>query len=151
MRMDKLTLKAQDAFSSAQNIATEMNHYEIQPEHLLKALVEQDAGIFESISQKIGASTYGLKDEINQVLSSMPRQVGAGPGGGAMSPALRDLLNQAWNEAVNLKDNYLSTEHLILALTREGTGKGEADPRSPRIYQGKHPACSHGHQGKQAR
>lgn len=120
MRMDKLTLKAQDAFSTAQNIATDMNHYEIQPEHLLKALVEQESGIFESISQKIGASTFGLRDEIDQTLSAMPRQVGAGPGGGAMSPALRDVLNQAWNEAVSLKDNYLSTEHLILALTGKG-------------------------------
>jgi len=125
MRMDKLTLKAQDAFSTAQNIATDMNHYEIQPEHLLKALVEQESGIFESISQKIGASTFGLRDEIDQTLSAMPRQVGAGPGGGAMSPALRDVLNQAWNEAVSLKDNYLSTEHLILALTGKGQGKAK--------------------------
>ncbi|HOO70473.1 MAG TPA: ATP-dependent chaperone ClpB [Spirochaetota bacterium] len=123
MRMDKLTLKAQDAFSTAQNIATDMNHYEIQPEHLLKALVDQEGGIFESIAQKIGASTFGLQDEINQTLSGLPRQVGAGPGGGVMSPALRDLLNQAWNEAVNLKDNYLSTEHLILALSDKGQGK----------------------------
>ena len=51
MRMDKLTLKAQDAFSTAQNIATDMNHYEIQPEHLLKALIDQEGGIFESIAQ----------------------------------------------------------------------------------------------------
>jgi ATP-dependent Clp protease ATP-binding subunit ClpB len=121
--MDKLTLKAQDAFTSAQNIATEMNHYEIQPEHLLKAIVEQDGGIFDSIAQKIGCSTFGLKDELNSALGSLPRQTGAGPGGGAMSPALRDLLNQAWNEAVNLKDNYLSTEHLILALSDKGQGR----------------------------
>jgi len=56
MRMDKLTLKAQDAVNTAQNIATDMNHYEIQPEHLLLALIDQEGGIFGSIAQKIGAS-----------------------------------------------------------------------------------------------
>ncbi len=54
MRMDKMTLKAQDAINTAQNIATDLNHYEIQPEHLLLALVDQDDGIFGSIAQKIG-------------------------------------------------------------------------------------------------
>ena len=56
MRMDKLTLKAQEAVSNAQNIATENNHHEILPEHLLKSLAGQDGGIFSSIAQKIGAS-----------------------------------------------------------------------------------------------
>ena len=120
MRMDKLTLKAQDAISGAQNIATSSNHYEIQPEHLLKALVVQDGGIFQSIAQKIGASTHEIRDEIEGAINRLPRQVGAGPGGGAMSASLRDILNTAWNEAVGLKDEYLSTEHLILALASSG-------------------------------
>ncbi len=120
MRMDKLTLKAQDAISGAQNIATSINHYEIQPEHLLKALVLQDGGIFQSIAQKIGASSHEIRDEVEGAINRLPRQVGAGPGGGAMSASLRDVLNAAWNEAVNLKDEYLSTEHLILALSSTG-------------------------------
>ena len=123
MRMDKLTLKAQDAINGAQNIATELNHYEIQPEHLLKALIVQDGGIFDSIAQKIGASSLEIKREVESVINSLPRQMGAGPGGGAMSPALRDLLNEAWNQAVNLKDDYLSTEHLIIALADKGSDK----------------------------
>jgi ATP-dependent Clp protease ATP-binding subunit ClpB len=120
MRMDKLTLKAQDAISGAQNIATSSNHYEIQPEHLLKALVLQDGGIFQSIAQKIGASSNEIRDEIEGAINRLPRQVGAGPGGGAMSASMRDVLNAAWNEAVSLKDEYLSTEHLILALSSTG-------------------------------
>jgi ATP-dependent Clp protease ATP-binding subunit ClpB len=60
MRMDKLTLKSQDAVSTAQDIATENNHYEIQPEHLLKALTAQEGGMFSSISQKIGASAADI-------------------------------------------------------------------------------------------
>ena len=66
MRMDKLTLKAQDAFANAQNIATGKNHYEIQPEHLLKALVEQDGGIFNSIAQKIGISVNDIKNDVEE-------------------------------------------------------------------------------------
>lgn len=120
MRMDKLTLKAQDAFSTAQNIATEKNHYEIQPEHLLKALVDQDGGIFSSIASKIGVSISEIMNETNGAVENLPRQVGAGPGGGALSNSMRDIMNEAWNEAVKLKDEYLSTEHLILALSSKG-------------------------------
>jgi ATP-dependent Clp protease ATP-binding subunit ClpB len=117
MRMDKLTLKAQDAIYNAQNYATENNHSEIQPEHLLKALVVQEGGIFTSIAQKIGVSPSDIKSEIDSAITSMPRQVGGGPGGGSMSTLMRDVLNEAWNEAVKLKDEYMSTEHMILALS----------------------------------
>ncbi|MCX7679252.1 MAG: ATP-dependent chaperone ClpB [Spirochaetes bacterium] len=120
MRMDKLTLKAQDAVYSAQNIATAHSHAEIQPEHLLKALVEQEGGIFTTIARKIGVSPSDIKAEVDAEIQKMPKQYGAGPGGGAMSPAFRDVLNEAWNEAVKLKDEYLSTEHLILALASTG-------------------------------
>ncbi|MDR3237296.1 MAG: AAA family ATPase, partial [Spirochaetia bacterium] len=116
MRMDKLTLKAQDAFVKAQESATEKNSYEIQPLHLLKAIVEQEDGIFASIAMKIGASLAVVRDDVNRAVDSLPRQTGAGPGGGAMSPALREIMNEAWNQAVNLQDQYLSTEHLIIAL-----------------------------------
>ncbi len=120
MRMDKLTLKAQEAISHAQNIATTSNHYEIQPEHLLKALVVQDGGMFQSVAQQIGASMNDIRNEVDREIDKLPRQVGAGPGGGALSASMRDVLNAAWNEAVNLKDEYLSTEHLILALSSTG-------------------------------
>ena len=122
MRMDKLTLKAQDAVNTAQNIATDMSHYEIQPEHLLLALIDQEGGIFGSIAQKIGASLHDARSEADEAVKSLPRQTGAGPGGGALSAALRDILNEAWNEAVALKDDYMSTEHMILALASKGSG-----------------------------
>ncbi|MDY6932850.1 MAG: ATP-dependent chaperone ClpB [Spirochaetota bacterium] len=125
MRMDKLTLKAQDIIYNAQNIATENNHQEIQPEHLLKALIVQDGGIFNSIAQKIGVSSYEIKDEVDRAIASLPKQIGAGPGGGSMSMSLSDVLNNAWDEAVNLKDEYLSTEHLILSLSSKGNTKSK--------------------------
>jgi ATP-dependent Clp protease ATP-binding subunit ClpB len=114
--MDKLTLKAQDAFNTAQDIATQKNHYEIQPLHLLKALTEQEGGMFTSIALKIGAPVNEIKDEVNKTMNELPRQTGAGPGGGVMSQSLRNTLNEAWNQAVGLGDHYLSTEHLILSL-----------------------------------
>ena len=117
MRMDKLTLKAQEAVSNAQNIATENNHHEILPEHLLKSLAGQDGGIFSSIAQKIGASVLDIKNEVDNAISTFPKQIGGGPGGGVMSAMLGEVLNKAWDEAVNLKDEYLSTEHLILSLS----------------------------------
>ncbi len=120
MRMDKLTLKAQDILQSAQNIATNSNHYEIQPEHLLKALIDQEGGIFQTVAQKMGVHAFDLATETDKALASLPRQVGAGPGGGVMSASMRDVLNEAWNEAVRLKDEYLSTEHIILALAAKG-------------------------------
>ncbi len=123
MRMDKLTIKAQDAINSAQNIATEKNHVEIQPEHLLKALIEQDGGIFTAIAQKIGHSLSDIRREVDQAIEALPRQVGAGPGGGSLSATLRDVMNEGWNQSVNLKDEYLSTEHLILALTIKGSDR----------------------------
>lgn len=132
MRMDRLTLRAQDILNSAQNIATERDSYEIQPEHMLKALIEQDGGIFSSIAQKLGAPINQVRSELNEYMDTMPRQKGAGPGGGSFSPKSRDVLNVAWNHAVKLGDQYMSTEHMILALA-------EAD--SPRA---KHILNSHG-------
>lgn len=111
-----MTLKAQEAFSEAQNIAAGRNHYEIQPEHLLLALLTQDGGIFNSLALKIGAAPGEIKKEISDAVDSLPKQIGGSPGGAALSSAAREILNQGWNEAVKLKDDYLSTEHLILAL-----------------------------------
>ncbi len=130
MRMDKLTLRAQDAVSEAQNAATAHNHYELQPEHLLKALLEQDGGIFGTIAQKIGVPVHDIKRETDAAVAALPRQTGAGPGGGVMSTALRDVLNEAWNEAVKLKDQFMSTEHMILALSTTG------ESRARRILNG---------------
>ena len=86
MRMDRLTLRAQDILNSAQNIATERDSYEIQPEHMLKALIEQDGGIFTSVAQKLGAAVNQIRSELNEYMDTMPRQKGAGPGGAPFHP-----------------------------------------------------------------
>jgi len=123
MRMDRLTLRAQDVINNAQNIAAENNSVEIHPEHILKAATDQDGGIFSAIAEKLGAPLKEIKNEINQYIATMPRQTGGGPGGGSLSPKARDLLNEGWNQAVKLGDQYLSTEHLILALSSSDSAR----------------------------
>ncbi len=123
MRMDRLTLKAQDALSAAQNAATSLNHQEILPEHLLKGLAGQEGGMLQAIAHKIGVSPHDIVRELDGALASLPKQIGGGPGGGSLSPALRDVLNEAWNEAVKLKDQYMSTEHMVLALSSSGENR----------------------------
>ncbi len=125
MRMDRLTLRAQDVINSAQNIATENNSYEIHPEHILKALIDQEGGIFTAIAEKLGALTRDIKSELEQYLKTMPKQVGGGPGGGALSAKGRDVLNEAWNHAVKLGDQFLSTEHLLLALSEVDSARAK--------------------------
>jgi ATP-dependent Clp protease ATP-binding subunit ClpB len=116
MRMDKLTLKAQDLFYTAQEKATQHNHQEIQPVHLLSALTAQEDGLFGPIARRIGASPEQIHREAEEVIGKLPRQVGGGPGGAQMSDKLREVFNTAWNEAQKLKDEYLSSEHLLIAM-----------------------------------
>ncbi len=123
MRMDRFTIKAQDILSSAQNIAMENNSVDIQPEHLLKALADQPGGLFLSLAQKLGVSLGSMKGEIDDAVMALPRQTGGGPGGGSLSRSSQAILNQAWNEAVNLGDQYLSTEHLIIAMSETEGGR----------------------------
>jgi ATP-dependent Clp protease ATP-binding subunit ClpA len=70
------------------------------------------AGFFTAIAEKLGALTRDIKNELDQYIKTMPRQVGGGPGGGSLSAKGRDVLNEAWNHAVKLGDQFLSTEHL---------------------------------------
>ncbi|HPA62757.1 MAG TPA: ATP-dependent chaperone ClpB [Spirochaetota bacterium] len=117
MRMDKLTIKAQEIIADAQETATKNNNHEIQPIHLLSAAVNQKGGIFQSLSQIIGASTQLISEEVDKYISKLPKQIGAGPGGGQMSQKMNEVLSSAWDEAQKLKDEYLSSEHIIIGLS----------------------------------
>jgi ATP-dependent Clp protease ATP-binding subunit ClpB len=129
MRLDKLTLKAQEALQEAKNIADTNNQQQLDVEHLLFALVEQPEGIAVPILQKIGVDIDQLKSRISEHLSSLPQVHG---GGGIeqiyLSPRLNKTLETAWQEAQAMKDEYLSTEHMLLAIAE--------DPTSPQILKG---------------
>ena len=119
MRLDKLTIKAQEALSEAMGSASERGHSEIGALHLLLALVGQEQGAVNSILQRIGVQGAALRGEIEQRLERLPRVSGAG-----MTPGLGNegqaVLTAGWKAAQSLKDEYLSTEHVLLGILAEG-------------------------------
>jgi ATP-dependent Clp protease ATP-binding subunit ClpB len=117
MDFKKLTEKAQEAVMTAQNLASEMTHAEITPEHLLVALVEQENGIVPSILRKIGIDPKQVAGEARMLFESMPKAYGADV---RLSPRMNLIIQSAQAEATRLQDEYTSTEHLLLALASEG-------------------------------
>jgi ATP-dependent Clp protease ATP-binding subunit ClpB len=115
MRLDRFTLKAQEAVQAAQNLAVEKNHQEITPEHLLDALLEQCEGIVIPILQRLGADSQAIRTELAREIERIPEVYGAA-GQSYASPTFQSVLGAAWTEAQQLKDDYVSTEHLLIAL-----------------------------------
>ncbi len=119
MRWDKFTIKSQEALMSAQKKAEQLGHQEIKPEHLFWSFLQQDENVVVSILQKLGVNIKAINDEIEAALNKLPRVMGAGEI--YISPELRQILNQADQVAANLKDEYISTEHLFLAMLKDGS------------------------------
>ncbi|MGC4000351.1 MAG: ATP-dependent chaperone ClpB [Anaeromyxobacter sp.] len=123
MRLEKLTVKAQEALSAAQAEARRRDHQAIDVEHLALALLAQEDGIARAILGKIGADPGRVAGQLEDELRTVPRVTG-----GEAYPAhrLMKLFDRAEDEARKLKDEYVSTEHLLLAAAAEKTGAGEA-------------------------
>lgn len=121
MRLDKLTYKAQEALDQARKFATEFNHQEIDIEHLFLALVEQD-GVVPSLLKRAGAIPSTLAAQIRSSLERLP-QVSGVEAGAYISSRLRKVLDNSFNQAEQLKDDYVSTEHLLLAIADSGDGE----------------------------
>jgi ATP-dependent Clp protease ATP-binding subunit ClpB len=115
MQFEKLTIKAQEAVVRAQQTAQESNHAEITPLHLLAALLAEKDGVFIPVLQKLGADPDRLRQIVVGELDRLPKATGTQTG---PSHALNDVFNQAQKEADRLKDDYVSTEHLLLALAQ---------------------------------
>ncbi len=118
MRLDKLTIKAQDAVQDAQKIATDNGQQQIEPEHLLHALLSQEEGIITPVLQKIGADPATVMHDLESELDKMPK-VSSGAGS-YMGQRLNRVFEQAAEEAKRLKDEYISTEHMLIAIADEG-------------------------------
>ena len=124
MRLDKLTVKAQEALQAAQGIADDASSQVIEPEHLLKALLDAAEGIVRPIVQKVGADPDLVEAEVTSAIAAMPRVTGAGAQGPAgVGPRLNSVLGDAFKHAEKLKDAYVSTEHLLIAIADD---RGEA-------------------------
>jgi ATP-dependent Clp protease ATP-binding subunit ClpB len=118
IRWEKLTVKSQQAMEQAQARATELGNPEVQPVHLLLALIEDREGVIPSVLEKIGVPTQQLEHELHQIEEKLPRVAGAATQPG-ISLALNKVLDQAFREAQNFKDEYVSTEHLLLGAAHQ--------------------------------
>jgi ATP-dependent Clp protease ATP-binding subunit ClpB len=127
MRMDQFTLKAQEALASAQTHAEKRDHPEVTPEHLLHALVTQEGGVVPSALGKLGVDAGGLSSDLDRSLAALPQTQGAATG---ISSRLDAVLKAGLREAEALKDQYVSTEHLLLALVDSRTPAGDALKRA---------------------
>jgi len=115
IRWDKFTVKSQEAMQQAQERAAELGNPEVQPIHLLLALVEDREGVIPSVLGKIGVPTERLESELHQIEEKLPRVAGTASQPG-LSQTLNRALEEAFREAANFKDEYVSTEHLLLGI-----------------------------------
>ncbi len=123
MTLDKFTLKAQEAFARAQQQASELNHQQIEVEHLLKALLDDAEGVPLAILKKLGANSALALSRVDEALRKLPRVSGAGAAGNIyVSQRVNQIINTAQQEMRQLKDDYVSTEHLLLAIAEERSG-----------------------------
>jgi ATP-dependent Clp protease ATP-binding subunit ClpB len=113
-RMDKLTVKAQEALQAAQELASRSGHQQIEPLHILWALVAQGDGVVPPLLEKLGVPPTVLASEAEKQIERLPKISGANEQ--YFSKAANDLLQRAFDEAQRLKDEYVSTEHILLAL-----------------------------------
>ncbi len=117
IRWDKFTLKAQEAVQRANELASEHGNPELLPLHLLAALLEDKEGIVPPVLEKIGIGPQSVLNDVYQAMDRLPKISGAAAQA-SLSQAANQLLDQAFKEADTFKDEYVSTEHLLLAATQ---------------------------------
>ena len=123
IRFEKFTVKAQEAMQAAQSLADQHNHQSMEPEHLLLALLQQREGVVGPVLAKLGARPEVIQRALEQALERLPTVRGGG-GQHYLGERLRAALERAQAEAERLKDEYVSTEHLLWALAGERDGVG---------------------------
>ncbi len=116
-RFDKYTEKAQEALQAAQELAGQHGNQQLEPVHLLLALLGQPEGIVPAVLARLGVAPSALSAEAEKVIDGLPKVGGATEH--YLSPALKEILDGAFEEAAPFKDEFVSTEHLLLALTRK--------------------------------
>lgn len=122
MDMNRMTIKLQEALQTASSHAARRNHQGIDVEHLLLAFVEQEGGLASSLLEQAGLSVPSVRQALEQALAKLPQVQGAGasPGQLHVTSRLSQVLAKAEDEQHTLKDDYLSVEHVVLAMVQEG-------------------------------
>jgi ATP-dependent Clp protease ATP-binding subunit ClpB len=121
----KLTVKAQEAVQNALEIAQNYNNQMLEPEHILAALIQESGNIADTVLRKTGGNVKRLKMLVNEILEKLPKVSGTGIGNQQMSANTAKLFDAAAEEARNLKDEYVSTEHLLLSLSSSQDKAGQ--------------------------
>ena len=122
MRLDRLTIKAQEAIQSSQQLAEKHGHQQIDPEHLLKAIIDQKDGAIPPLLDRIGVSPNLLLSKIDEVVDRLPKVSGEGLDRAYISRRTQNILDRSSKEAGQMKDEYVSLEHIIIAIAEEDTG-----------------------------
>ena len=126
MQIDRFTVKAQEALGGAQQLAVERGNPQVETEHLLAALLDQEAGLTIPILERLGANHQGLRTELQAQIARLSTIQGASQMG--LSPHLRDALEAAQSAADQMKDAYVSTEHVLMALAGGKDWTGDCSP-----------------------
>ena len=123
MRFDKFTLKVQEALQDAQSLAGSLGHQTVEPEHLLVCFLRQEDGIAGAILNKLNASPQKVEQELNNYLKKQPSVQGAAAGQVYIGGRLNKIFDKAMTEAAQLKDEYISAEHVLVVLAEEKEGQ----------------------------
>jgi ATP-dependent Clp protease ATP-binding subunit ClpB len=125
MQADRFTIKAQEAIAAAGQLAERRHNPQVTPEHLLSVLLEQEGGVVAPVLAKLGADVNALRAQVNADLDALPTMTAGGEAAGPSSELVR-VLREGEEEMRELKDEYVSTEHLLLALAEHSSRAGEA-------------------------
>src|SRR3712207_5013364 len=124
MRFDRFTTKSQEAITAAQSLAANRKHAQVAPEHILLALLEQSDGVVAPVLRKLGAAVEPLRGDVNAALDGLPAHATAEEPG--FTREVLTMLRGAESEAGKLNDEYISAEHLLLALAAADGAAGDA-------------------------
>jgi len=123
MRFDKFTIKSQELIQNAQSLASSNNHQQIDPEHLLSIMLKEPEGISRAMLNKLGVSASDIFRELSNAIEKLPKVSGSAVGDAYISPRTKHVLDAAFSEAAKMKDQYVSIEHIFLAITDEKSGE----------------------------
>ncbi len=123
MKIEQFTEKARQAVSDANELAKQYNNSQIEVEHLLSALLSQEGGVVSQVIQKVGGNLAITQRQVTEDIERLPRAYGGSEP--SISPRLRKLLEAAWKEMSNFHDEYLSVEHMLLAMFDIGDGSAQ--------------------------
>jgi ATP-dependent Clp protease ATP-binding subunit ClpB len=126
MRFDKFTIKSQELIQVAQSLASRYGHQQIEPEHLLAGMLQETDGIANAMLRKLGASPGGIAGDVTAALEKLASVSGNGMGEVYLSARSKAVLEAAFAEATKMKDEYVSIEHIFLAIADEKAGEAAA-------------------------